>query len=458
MRDDIWQLPDVEPAIETHNIWLTRMLARNAGCAYLERHGSPRTEEKFREQVPVICYEQIEPFLKLIEDGQSSVLFDGSPVAFERTGGSSGGRKLIPYSMAGLDDFRYNLIPWLSHIVRRHRLAGSAYFAISPVARKPESFGGFPVGLPDGAYLGEEAGALLQQRTAVPFEVGQIEDIDQWRELTLDHLKRAGDLEMISVWSPTFLLRLCDGISDTRQYWPRLKVISCWASGPAGPYIDELSRLFPQATIEPKGLLSTEAVVTAPDESGRPRLVPHGYFEFRQDEVCLHSSELVSGGEYEVVLTTASGLYRYATGDRVRCQETDTAGHPVLEFIGRDSLSCDLVGEKLTESFVGQCLGEIDGFATLVPDVRNPGYVLICERAFSTQWLAAFENRLSHNPQYDYARKLGQLQPLRQLACRRPFDVVERIIKGRGVRLGDIKPTALRTEDFWLPIFEELRR
>jgi hypothetical protein len=458
MRGDIWQLPDVKRAGETHDIWLTRMLARNAGCAYLERHGSPRTEKEFREQIPVIGYEHIEPFLKLIEDDQANVLFDGAPVAFERTGGSSGGRKLVPYSVAGLDDFRRNLIPWLAHIVRRHHLSGSAYFAISPVARKPEFFGRFPVGLPDGAYLGEETGALLLQRTAVPFEVGAIEDIDQWRELTLDHLKRAGDLELISVWSPTFLLRLCDEIGDTRRYWPRLKVISCWASGPAKHYIDALSRLFPQATIEPKGLLSTEAVVTAPDEKGLPRLVPHGYFEFRQKETCLRATELATEGEYEVILTTASGLYRYATGDRVRCQETDVAGRPVLEFIGRDSLSCDLVGEKLTDSFVGQCLAEVDGFAMLVPDVRQPGYVLICERAFSPTWLAAFESRLGHNPQYEYARRLGQLKPLRQLVCRRPFDAVERIMQRRGVRLGDIKPAALRTEDFWLPVFEELRR
>lgn len=458
MRDDIWQLPDVEPACKTHSIWLARMLARNAGCAYLERHGSPRTEEEFRAQVPVIRYEQIEPFLKLVEDDQPNVLFDGSPVAFERTGGSCGGRKLVPYSDAGLDDFRYNLIPWLSHIVRRHRLSGSAYFAISPVARKPEFFGRYPVGLPDGAYLGEEAGALLQQRTAVPFEVGGVEDIDQWRRLTLEHLKKAGNLELVSVWSPTFLLRLCDGIDDTRRYWPRLKVISCWASGPAKHYIDALSRLFPQATIEPKGLLSTEAVVTVPDEQGLPRLVPHGYFEFLQKKFCFRATELTAGEEYEVILTTASGLYRYATGDRVLCLETDAAGRPVLEFIGRDSLSCDLVGEKLTESFVGQCIGEIDGFATLVPDVRNPGYVLICERAFSPQWLAAFESRLGHNPQYEYARRLEQLKPLRQLVRQRPFDAVERIMQHRGVRLGDIKPTALRTEDFWLPIFEELRR
>jgi hypothetical protein len=455
MMGSFWQLSNFEQASETPGRWLTEMLMRNADCAYLRSFGSPRTEDEFRCQIPIITYENLKPYIERLQAVEPNVIFDGTPVACERTGGSNGGRKLIPYSSAGLRDFQRNLVPWLAHTARRHRFSGSAYFAISPVARQAEFFGSLPVGLPDGAYLGDEVGALLMQRTAVPFEVAGIEDIDQWREVTLNHLRAARDLELISVWSPTFLLRLCDQIGDTVQLWPELKVISCWASGPAKHYVDELARLFPHATIEPKGLLSTEAVVTTPDEDGQPRLVPHGYFEFRRGNTCFGASELVAGDEYEVVLTTASGLYRYASGDRVRCDESDGTGRPVLEFIGRDSLSCDLVGEKLTEAFVGHCLGKLEGFATLVPDVRNPGYVLISEQAHSLAWLNAFETRLRHNPQYDYAWRLGQLQSLRQLVCRRPFDIVERVMKTRGVRLGDIKPTALRADDFWLPMFEE---
>lgn len=456
MSGGLWQLPNVQPATENPGQWLSSMLLRNSGCAYLRSFGSPRTEDEFRRQVPVITYEDLPPFLERLRKGERNVLFDGVPVACERTGGSSGGSKLIPYSMAGLSDFQYNVVPWLAHTVRRYRLSGTSYFAISPVARKAEFFGNLPIGLPDGAYLGEAAGALLMQRSAVPFEVARIEDVDQWRDSTLKSLKAACDLELISVWSPTFLLRLCDDIVDSREFWPNLKVISCWASGPARPYLDGLVRMFPQAVIEPKGLLSTEAVVTVPDESGLPRLARHGYFEFRQDEACFMASELVAGGEYEVILTTASGLYRYASGDRVRCEESAGAGQPVLEFVGRDSLVCDLVGEKLTDAFVGQCLGKLEGLATLVPDVKKPGYVLISERVFHHGWLNDFEDRLCHNPQYAYARKLGQLQPIRQLVCKRPFDVIEQIMRARGVRLGDIKPTALRADDFWLPMFEEL--
>lgn len=454
----LWQLPKTMEASDGRSQWLAAMLARNSDCAYLQGFGSPRSEEEFRNRVPVVTYETLVPYIERLRRDEANLLFDGLPVACEKTGGSSGGCKLIPYSAAGLRDFQLNLAPWLAHTVRRHRLSGSAYFAISPVARKTEFFGRLPIGLSDDAYIGKEMGSVLMQQTAVPFAVGGIDDVDQWRAVTLMHLKSARDLELISVWSPTFLLRLCESISDTTELWPNLKVISCWTAGAARQYVDELARLFPHAVIEPKGLLSTEAVVTVPDESTRPRLVPNGYFEFRQGETCIDADGLVAGDEYEVILTTASGLYRYASGDRVRCDELDRVKGPVLEFLGRDSLSCDLVGEKLTEAFVGRCLEVLEGFATLVPDVRDPGYVLITEQTFTSDRLDAFEARLRSNPQYDYARRLGQLAPLRHLVCKRAFDILEAVMTSRGVRLGDIKPVALRVEDFWLPMFEEFSK
>jgi hypothetical protein len=81
---------------------------------------------------------------------------------------------------------------------------------------------------------------------------------------------------------------------------------------------------------------------------------------------------------------------------------------------------------------------------------------LISERPLSPESARAFEDRLRRNPQYDYARRLAQLAPLRLLACPQMFDVIEQVMRSRGVRLGDVKPTALRPDDSWLSLFEEL--
>ena len=440
---------------ERRREWLETMLRRNAGCRYLRNFGSPRTEAEYVRQVPITSYEDLSPYITDLENCDSNVLFDGSPVAFERTGGSCGGSKLIPYSRDGLHDFQRILSPWLRRTIERYQISGAVYFSTSPVARTPESIGGLSVGLSDDAYLGKEAGMWLQEKSVVPASVAETSDIEAWRQRTLDHLKAAGNLELISVWSPTFLLRLLDGISNTEGYWPNLKVISCWASGSARRHLEKVIRLFPQAIIEPKGLLSTEGIITVPDADGNPRLARHGYFEFRQQGQRHAASELSVGGEYEVILTTASGLYRYASGDRVRCEQSCVQGDPILEFIGRDSMTSDLVGEKLTEAFVSKCLNGFSGFAMLVPCFEPAGYVLVCDSSPTTEHIQEFENRLRLNPQYNYARRLGQLGPVSLLTCRNPHEVVEQVMYKRGTRLGDIKPTSLRSEEFWLPLFKE---
>jgi hypothetical protein len=383
--------------------WLASMLARNAHCAYLRGRSF--------DELPAVTYDDLLPWLERAWAGEADVLFAGRPVAYERTSGSSGASKLIPYSAEGLQDIRDAITPWLA----RHPITGSAYFAISPATRPPESVGGVPVGLPDGAFV--------DVRPAVPPEVGSITDMDAWRAETLRHLRAARDLELISVWSPTFLLRLLDDIDDPVRTWPRLRIVSCWASAASKPYAEELAARLPHARIEPKGLMSTECIVTVPDENGRPALNPYGYFEID-----------ASG---EVIATTASGLYRYRTGDFVRGD---------LEFAGRGDLVSDLVGEKLTEPFVAACLHDVRGF--LMP--AGDGYVLASEELVDVDEV---ERRLCRNPQYAYARRLGQLAPLR--AVRGSFDDYAAAQMKRGARLGDVKPVALWTRDRLKPVSTE---
>jgi len=354
--------------------WLPTMLARNARCAYLRGR-------RF-EELPFVTYDDLIPWIDRIVAGESDVLFAGRPVAYERTSGSSGAAKLIPYSAEGLLDFQRSVLPWLVQTVRDFNITGRAYFAISPATRPPESIGGVPVGLPEGAYLGDEVAGVLAEVSAVPPEVAAITDVDRWRDVTLRHLAAARDLELISVWSPTFLLRLLDDLDDDPlRLWPNLKLVSCWASAASKPFAAELAARLPHAVLQPKGLLSTECVVTTP-----LGITPHGYFEFDDDEV---------------IATTASGLYRYRTGDLLRDGE----------FVGRKGIVSDLVGEKLTEPFVAECLEHVRGY--LFPEGR--GYVVAAEGPVD---LDDIEQKLCANPQYAYARKLGQLAPLRAAQAR----------------------------------------
>ncbi len=237
-----------------------------------------------------------------MECGERDILFEGQPVAYERTGGSTGGSKLIPYSASSLMDFRAAILPWLADVVSTFGFEkGCAYWAISPATRRTEySRGGIPIGLPDAAYLGDDTLPAFVTLSAVPPWVGEIPTVDDWRLITLYWLLRRNDLVMFSVWSPTFLLALLDGLDQNQQQlekllfsgssfmghelpqdrgaaarlhtymqngdaqvlWPELKLVSCWTDASSRPFFETLRRRLPRVSFQGKGLLATEGVVT----------------------------------------------------------------------------------------------------------------------------------------------------------------------------------------------------
>jgi hypothetical protein len=207
--------------------------------------------------------------------------------------------------------------------------------------------------------------------------------------------------------------------------------------------------------------MSTECVVTVPDALDRPVLSRHGFFEFephaehhfqlpgeRPGELLL-ADELQPGQRYEVIATTASGLYRYRTGDLVLCSGYTNAATPVLEFQGRSGIVSDLVGEKLVEAFVQQALADLPGWSFLTVLPGSAGYAVVTEADVPVD-LAAIDARLARNPQYAYAMTLGQLRPLVHLPVARLYDRSVAFRLAQGSRLADIKPVALIPTAAWL--------
>lgn len=482
--------------------WLRNCIDANRQSVYGRhyRFGRFRNVADYRANTPLVTYDDLEPWILRMAHGEYDVLFAGQPVAFELTGGSTGGRKLVPYSPSSLTDFARAIAPWMSATMQRYAvLDGVAYWSISPAARALQTTpGGLPVGLPDTAYLDAASQQALVRTSAVPFWIGGIIDIEVWLLATLYALVCQPELRLISVWSPTFLALLLDSLEscqdalrevlrhgevidghrleanraarvrydsylesrDMRRLWPRLGVVSCWTDASSRPYYRQLRSRIPQVHFEPKGLLLTEGVVTVPVPDGRRLLAADSaFFEFIADNGdVLLAGELDAGACYEVVMTTAGGLYRYRCGDRVRCVGVSAQG-PDLRFIGRASVTSDLVGEKLTEAFVEQCLQGIAGFRMLVPDTGPPGYVLVIDASSDvnrSRLAADVERALCRNPQYEYARRLGQLVPLRIHEAVTPMQCYLMHMAANGRRLGDVKVPALGVEPRWKVWFGEV--
>ena len=197
---------------------LHRLLSRNERTRFGVSHGfsSIRTVQDFRRFVPVRSFEGIEPWIKAAAAGEADVLTAEPVLAFERTGGSTAGGKLIPYTGGLLGAFRAAVLPWLGRLLERRPAvaSGRAYVSVSPAARTPEyTAGGLPIGLPsEGAYLGAELAPAFASILVNGAAASSATEIGEWQRATLCDLVTAEDLKFISVWSPTFLTRLLDAL------------------------------------------------------------------------------------------------------------------------------------------------------------------------------------------------------------------------------------------------------
>jgi len=279
------------------------------------------------------------------------------------------------------------------------------------------------------------------------------------------------------VWNPTFLSLLCDFIRDnvsivtdvlteTRAgevkaavkenrfdlVFPKLKVISCWADGSAKDYLADLEERFPTVLIQPKGLLATECFVSFPllSEEGSRLSIRSHFFEFRRiKDGKIVNVDGLEPGEYEVIVTTGGGFYRYCIGDIIEVLRVEKKRPPLIRFLRRAGVASDLFGEKLTEEFVRnvcRSLGISEEFCLLAPEGRR--YCLYTTAKGLTN--ERLDTALREGYHYDYCRQLGQLQCAEVVpVAGEPQQVYIQRLMAEGMRMGDIKPAYLSKKNGW---------
>jgi hypothetical protein len=480
----------------------------NAATEFGRRYGfsTIRSPRDFQDRVPLLTYEDIRPAVERLAAGESGILSSEPVNLFEPTGGSAGTIKLIPYTAALRREFQRAIRPWIANLflARPELMEGHAYWAVSPATAPAQwTTGGLPIGFEDdSAYIGGWQRRLVQMTMAVPATLRKESDIERFRYLTLRALIQCSSLRIVSIWHPSFLSWLVERLPEWgdalvrevsgfrrraalraalrartpaerhARLWPRLGLISCWADAASEGPAAAIGRLFPQATLQGKGLIATEGIVSFPlvNREGAILAVRSHFLEFapegdRSGTRPALAHELEVGGRYAVIISTGGGLYRYQLQDVV--QVVGVAGQcPLIRFVGRGGSVSDWFGEKLTDACVGGVLkdaidrsGVVATFAMVAYDdgLSPGGYVLYVESPASDEQL----QRLGHDIEsalrgafhYDYARRLDQLPPLRVFRAEgSEADFLQRSIR-EGRRAGDIKLPALDRRTGWSRTF-----
>lgn len=415
----------------TQSRLLLRILRRNSHTEFGRRYGlrSIRSVAEYQDRVPLSTYDDYQDMIGRIGEGRGHVLTHDPVQLLEPTSGSTAPTKLIPYTAELKAEFQRGIAPWVVDLYRHEPrlLWGQAYWSITPAGRQTEhTVGGIPVGFEeDSEYLGGIQRFLVQPIMAVPPSVRLIEDMAAFRYVTLLFLLRSPSLALISVWNPTFLILLVEGLPmwwprladdiahgtlsppgplpsdlsaklgafnrpDPRRateiqtvfgserdqgkiharLWTHLRVISCWMNSSAAMYVPQVVRLFPQVRLQGKGLIATEGFVSFPLENreGAVVAIRSHFFEFLPADggPTRLAHELELGRCYSLILTTGGGLYRYQLHDRVQ-----VVGHmgdcPQILFLGKEAHISDLFGEKVNEGHLQQALASLLSRLHLTP-------------------------------------------------------------------------------------------
>ncbi len=288
------------------------------------------------------------------------------------------------------------------------------------------------------------------------------------RQLAIKHPARVSHLEGVIRQSGTLY---------PKDYWPSHCILGNWTGGSMGAYLRQYPRYFGNMAIRDVGLIASEGRMTIPIEDNNSsgildihssffEFVPNGEDPLSPTATCLEGHELISGQEYRILLTTASGLYRYDIHDVVRC--TGFMGRtPLLEFLNKGAYFSNLTGEKLSEHHVTRAmdralreLGLESGTYSVAPcwDDHHPNYGLFVEttnfgtRDTAQKVVARMENILAEtNIEYASKRESGRLAPLNLNLLPDGFWANwdrERLTKTRGVQEQYKHPCLITTVDF----------
>lgn len=375
---------------------------------------SVRTYRDFANRVPIQTYADVAPYIDRVRSGDVGALFSPGEriLMFALTSGTTAQSKYIPITQRALADCRAGWNIWGLKAILDHD--GCLLRHIVQVT-SPMNDHAAPSGVPCGAITGLLAATqkkLVRKYYTSPLSIAGIADTaakyytimrlaipknvawlvtanpatllalartaDEQREALIRDIrdgtlnpKLAVDTQIRTALAP----RLSPDATRAREleqivqrtgrllpkdYW-RLGFLAHWTGGTMGLYRSQFPALFGNVPARDIGLIASEGRMSIPLEDGTASgvlAVTGQFFEFiPADEygtakpTVLRSHELADGGEYFLLLTNFSGLFRYDLGDRVRV--TGRMGQaPMIEFLSRDAHTSSMAGEKLTEDQV----------------------------------------------------------------------------------------------------------
>ena len=181
---------------------------------------STDTIKDWKNKLPISDYGGFQPFLESQMRLELSVLVPGRVKFYEKTSGSSGPVKFVPYNKTLKRSFGRLFLIWLKDLIDQFGFkTGKVYLSVSPGFFEAEkTTQGIPVGLQDDTgYLGFFMRSFLNKFTFVPSKIKKLQDPANFRRVLACCLLAEENLEVISIWNPSLFETILDEIETNRD-------------------------------------------------------------------------------------------------------------------------------------------------------------------------------------------------------------------------------------------------
>ena len=404
-------------AREVQHDALLAKISRNADSAFGRDFGFAdiHSAADFRARVPVLSYEDHQPYIAKVLHGDNSAMFGpGTKVLmFAMTSGTTGEPKRLPITEQLFYEYRMGWQMWGAGVYGDHPdLLRKKTLQLTSDWQQYTS----PCGIPCGQISGLAAMArpsIAQLLFLPPAATTRIHDAQAKHYTALRFALASRKVGMIITANPSSLVEFArranqerdsllrdihDGtlscaippaVRETlrgriarrrprrarqlealinqhgellpKHAWPNLSMLAVWTGGSVGIFLPQLAALYGDVAIRDHGLSASEGRMTIPlaDRTSAGVLdFHHHFFEFipaeeygKPQPTTLEGHELEEGHDYYILLTTSGGLYRYDIHDVVRCVRFEGQA-PLLEFLNKGKNFSNITGEKLSENQV----------------------------------------------------------------------------------------------------------
>jgi hypothetical protein len=352
---------------DVQNEWLKKLIESSEFTEWGRTHNFENINnyEQFKRNVPLQDYESLKPFIDRIRKGEQNILWHSDIKWFAKSSGTTNDKsKYIPVTEESLDNCHYN--------------GGRDMIAIH-CALNPETqlFTGKNLALAGSLvtdhYNGYESqngdlSAIVINNLPVWAEFFRAPDMsialmDKWDEKLEKIANATADENMVSLagvpsWMLLIMKKVLDatGKKSIAEVWPNLEVYFHGGVN-FNPYRDQFKQIFNKSDLSYLELYNaTEGFFGIQDQRNSDELLlmlDYGiFYEFipldslKENETPVtHSLEEVkTDTNYEMVISTNAGLWRYRLGDTIKF----TSLHPFrFKITGRTKHFMNAFGEEV---------------------------------------------------------------------------------------------------------------